>query len=668
MKKYFDTALRHFTASEWVGPAVLAIGIGAGAGVAAYGFRELIGLMETIFFGGLGGFTQGYIGIAFPIVVLAVGGLLVGLITKYFAPETKGHGVPEVMLATAMYGGRIRPRVAIFKALAAAVCIGSGGSAGREGPIVQIGSAIGSSVGQFLKLPDRRVTLCLACGAAGGIAATFNAPIAGVMFALEVILSRFTSSNFGFIVLSSATATVVHHGLTGENHPAFEVHQEFALTSGWEMIFFAVLGIASAIVSLIYMHSLYFVEDRADDMPVPEWIKPAIGGAIVGAIGIYDSRIFATGYDTINLALDNQLAFKVMALLCLLKIVSTSFTIGSGGSGGVFAPSLFIGAMFGGAFGSVVNTYFPDVSSTPGAYALVGMAAVFAGSARAPITAVLILFEMTDDYAIILPLMTATVISTFVSQRITRESIYTIKLRRRGINLDAMPEVNLMDAISVGEAMETEFETVRPEMPFTAVVMKLASDSKIGYPVVTADGKLYGLVTRTDLENATMHSTPDRTTVGDICTRNIIVVRPEQSLSTALSMFGSHDIKRVVVIDPHDPDRVVGMLDGSCVVSAYAKAYREAQERIRRADHVSTVSQRAETVLIEEAVGSSAPLVDTLVKDAGFPQGATLAAVRRGDETEIPNGMTELGAGDVLIIVCTREREDEVRKWTAANC
>lgn len=660
--------LRHFTDSQWVGPAVLAVSIGAGAGVAAVGFRSLIELMRTIFFDGLGVFSESWLGPFFPILVLATGGAIVGLITKYFAPETKGHGVPEVMLATAMYGGRIRPRVAIFKALAAAVCIGSGGSAGREGPIVQIGSALGSAVGQWLKLPDRRVILCLACGAAGGVAATFNAPIAGVMFALEVILARFSSTNFGLVVLSSATATVVHQSMTGENHAAFEVSQSFALASGWELILFAIMGVLAALVAQVYMRSLYFVEDGADRLPIPEWVKPAIGGAIVGAIGMYDNRIFATGYESINTALEGNMIFSTMAILCILKIVSTSFTIGSGGSGGVFAPALFIGAMFGGAFGSGASTLFPGMTAQPGAYALVGMAAVFAGAARAPITSILILFEMTDDYQIILPLMTATVIATFMSQRISPESIYTVKLRRRGIDLGAVPEVNLMDAISVGEAMETEFETVRPEMPLTALIMKFATGNTIGYPVVTHEGKLLGLVTKTDIERAKIEATLDQTTVGDICTRDLIVVRPEQSLSTALSMFGARSIKRVVVIDPLEPERVVGMLDGSCVVAAYAEAYRTAQERVRRADHMSTVSQRAETVLIEEAVTLGAPIVDTMVKDAGFPKGTTLAAIRRGDETEIPNGMTTIGAGDVLVIVCTHELAESTRKWLKAQC
>jgi CIC family chloride channel protein len=661
-------ALAHFKASSLVGPAVLAVAIGACAGLASAAFRDLIAFMNTFFFEGLGGTLEGGMGPAVPIVVLATGGLVVGLITKYFAPETKGHGVPEVMLAVAHFGGRIRPRVALFKALAAAVCIGSGGSAGREGPIVQIGSALGSALGQWFKLPDRRVTLCVACGAAGGIAATFNAPMAGVLFALEVILARFTSMSFGVVVLSSATATVVHQAVTGDTSPAFAIPTDFTLTSGWELLLFALMGVAAAFVAQLYTRSLYAVEDATDRVKIPDFVKPAIGGALVGAIGMYDSRIFATGYHTIERALAGELTLQILAILCLLKIVATSLTIGSGGSGGVFAPSLFVGAMFGGAFGTIAHQIFPGFTSASGAYALVGMAAVFAGSARAPMTAVFILFEMTDDYHIILPLMTATVISTVLSQRIAADSIYTVKLRRRGINISAVQDVNLMDAITVREAMEKDFESVPPTMPLTALIMKFATSSLLAYPVIDEEGALCGIVTKSDVERANIDGNPHLMRVEGVCTDHVIVSRPEQSLGTALNLFASHDIGRLPVVDPNNPGRVIGMLHRASIVTAYANAYRHTQESMHQADKISALSEPSETVLVEQALTSRSTLTGKVVMDAGFPAGSTLAAVRRGNETIIPRGSTELELGDTLVVLSTRRESTQVKRWLKEQC
>lgn len=656
--------------SQRLGPILLAVTIGAGTGMAAILFRNLIEFMNWLFFSVFGESVRGFTGVFYVVPVLALGGLIVGLITKYFAPETKGHGVPEVMLAVAHHGGRIRPRVTLFKAIAAAITIGSGGSSGREGPIVQIGSALGSTLGQLFRLPDRRVTLSVACGAAGGIAATFNAPIAGVMFALEVILARFTAMSFGLVVLSSTTATVVMRSLLADGAaPAFRVVSEHGLTSLWEVPFFAVLGIACALVGQVYIRSLYAVEDVADRLKAPDIVKPALGGALVGLVGIQLPQVFATGYQPMEQALNSQMTLALLLVLCVAKIAATALTVGSGGSGGVFAPALFIGAMFGGAFGSALNTWFPaTVVSAPGAYALVGMAALFAGVAHAPITAILILYEMTQDYRIILPLMTASVLSTFVSQWISRESIYTIKLRRRGITIGVAQDINLMDAITVKEAMTVDFSSVRPDLPLTALIMKLANDRETGYPVINSDGKLVGMVAQSDVEHALIDRNPDRLTVWDICTRNVVVCRPEQTLSTALAQFGARNIGRMPVIDPDAPGRVIGVLRRSGVIGAYAKAHERSAELLGRVDAIRAVSEDSEPVLRREIVTAGAPLDGILVRDAGFPPDSTLAAVQRGDRTIMPRGTTRILAGDILAVLSTRSRSRDVRDWLRERC
>ena len=414
---------------------ITALLVGIGAGLGAVLFRKLIELFQMMSFEKLGPALSS-ISPLHLIIIPSIGGLIIGPLIYFFAREAKGHGVPEVMEAVALRGGRIRPQVAIVKALASSICIGTGGSVGREGPIVQIGSALGSTIGQVLNLSNERVRTLVACGAAGGIAATFNAPIAGAIFAIEVILGRLHSVYFGAVVISSVTASVIAQVIEGDAR-AFIV-PEYSLVSPWELLFYALLGILAAIGAIGFTRLLYYSEDQWEKIPVPEYIKPAIGGIILGVIGILTfkvdgfPRVSGVGYDSITAILFGELTLRVALLLFIIKIIATVTTLGSGGSGGVFAPSLFMEAMLGGGFGHIVNQFFPEISAPAGAYALVGMAAFFSGAARAPVTAILILFEMTGDYDIILPLMLTTVISTFFSQIISRETIYTLKLSRRG--------------------------------------------------------------------------------------------------------------------------------------------------------------------------------------------------------------------------------------------
>ena len=650
--------------SETAGPILLAVSIGAGAGLASVAFRRLIDLVQMVFLTGLGGSLHSWMGAAYTIPVVALGGLLVGLITKYWAPETKGHGVPEVMLAVAREGGRIRPRVTLFKILAAALCIGTGGSAGREGPIVQIGSAFGSTIGQWLRLPDRRVILSVACGAAGGIAATFNAPMAGVIFALEVILSRFTALSFGLVVMSSATATVVARSLSVEgDSPAFAMLHEYGMRSLWDLFFFVGLGILCAGVAQLYTRTLYMVEDLTDRARIPGFLKPAIGGALVGAIAVGAPEVMGTGYEVIELVLNNKMLAGTLFMLCFVKLLATSLTIGSGGSGGIFAPSLFIGATFGGGFGSVVHAAFPEVTSSPGAYAMVGMAAVFAGAARAPVTAIFILFEMTDDYRIIVPLMSATVICTFVSQRISHDSIYTIKLLRRGINLAHAQDVNLMDAITVEEAMDRDFESVSPDLSIEALIEKMREEHATGYPVVGPGDTLFGVVTISDVEEAVLRGHEQGLPVAGICRRNVIVCRPEQTVSTALAQFGARNFGRLPVIDPQNPGRILGVLSRGNIIQAYAKVHRRSREMAPKVDAMKTLTERHELVVKRAHVPTGSPLEETLVRDAGFPANSTLGAIRRGHETIVPRGSTRICAGDELAILTTRENAQAVGHW-----
>ncbi len=575
IKAILSKLLQRIRSNELLFGALLAVLVGILAGFSAVGFRWLIRFFQTLFFEG-GADVLGFLGDYYVILLPAIGGLIVGLLVRYGAREAKGHGVPEVMEAVATRGGRIKAKVAIVKSLASSICIGSGGSVGREGPIVQIGSSLGSSIGQWLKLPDNWVRTLLACGAAGGISATFNAPIGGVFFALEVILSRFMTPSFGFVVISSVTADAIAHIFLG-TQPSFNIIP-YEMISYWEILPYALLGLLAGIVAVVFTRLLYKTEDIFEAIHIPDFVKPAIGGLCVGIIGLYSYDLLGTGYGDaswtsamgIDQALTGEIALLSLAVMLLLKIIATSFTLGSGGSGGVFAPSLFIGAMLGGIIGTIAQNLFPDVIAPSGAYALVGMAAVFAGATRAPITAIIMLFEMTRNYSIILPLMTAVVISTVVARSMSRESIYTLKLMRRGVDLRQLEQTSPMKSVTVAEIMTRNFPAVPPTMTVTDLVKKLRKSGHHGFPVVAENGDLVGCVTLTDVESAITGGGYEELTVDDISTKSVITAYPDQHIHDVLIKPGA-DVGRIPVVDRNDPKKLLGVLRRHDIVSAYSK-------------------------------------------------------------------------------------------------
>lgn len=650
--------------SQTTGPILMAALIGMGAGATALGLRYAVDFMQMLFQDYLGGALSSAVGYAWTIPVIALGGLIVGLISKHLAPETKGHGIPEVMLAVARHGGRIRPRVALVKIFAAAITIGSGGSAGREGPIVHIGSALGSSIAQWLRLSDRMITLAVACGAAGGIAATFNAPMAGVMFALEVIVRRFTAHYFGLVVISSATATMTMRWWSGiGDYPRFPLLHSYSLVSAWDLFFFVGLGALAALAAHAFVLCLHAIEHATEKIKLPEPLKPALGGLMVGIIAVWFPQIMGSGYETIEAALNNNIFGWTLLLLCAAKMIGTALTVGSGGSGGVFVPSLFIGAMLGGSYGTFLNRNWPEIVSSPGAYSLVGMSVVFAAAAHAPITGILVLIEMTDNYYIIVPLMSATVMGTFISQRISKDSMYTVKLTQRGIRITDAPEVNLMDAVTVGESMETVVDGVSPDMLVSDLIQKMRTTHETGFVVNDEEMNLIGVVTAHDVENAVLTKSPDELRVKDIYTRNVAVCRPEQTLSTALSQFGAHSYGRLPVIDPNHPKKVIGILKRQNVIASCVDARMRSDEMLARAEQYQDLSRRAAMVIESATVNSASPLAGIHVRDAAFPPESTLGAIRRGAETIVPRGSTLIQPGDEIVVLTTQDHQQTIRQW-----
>ena len=493
----FDMKVGTFVIPQSSYLLVAAVLVGIGGGYGAIAFRWLIGAENWLAFSALRPFLAHWLGGFSLVLVLAVGGAIAAFVTDRFAPEARGHGVPEVMAAVALKGGVIRPRIIAIKALASATSIGFGGSCGREGPIVQIGSTIGSVLGQIVHAPAPIVRTLVACGAAAGISATFNAPIGGVFFASEVILGDFAPRSFATIVVSSVLAAVISRAYLG-NRPSFDA-SAFALVSPRELGLYAILGVIAAVWAWGFVKVLYLFEDGVEKIALSAPLKGAVGFGLVGAIGLFAPQVLGVGYDSIQHVFDSHVDAPHALALSILKPVATSLTLGAGGSGGVFAPSLYTGAMLGDAFGRIVHTAFPIWTGPAAAYGLVAMAAVFAAAAEAPITAIMIVFEMSGDYTIILPLMIATVVASVLGRRFLRSTVYEMKLTRRGIDWQRVRKPAALARTYVSAVQRVPDVVARDTEVARDVIDRLHETNEMVVPVVDAEGDLIGVVSVGDL-------------------------------------------------------------------------------------------------------------------------------------------------------------------------
>ena len=565
--------LKPLRTNEHAVMSILAVSVGLAGGYGAVGFRYLINFFQTLAYGS----SKELLDI-FPDTIWyyrmwlpALGGIIVGLLVYFFAREAKGHGVPEVMEAVALKSGIIRKRLVLVKALASAVCIGTGGSVGREGPIVQIGSAIGSTLGQVLKVSAARLRTLVGCGAAAGIAATFNAPIAGSMFALEIVLGDFGLATFSPIVISSVVATAVSRHYLGDV-PAFLV-PKYELVSAWEFPLYVILGLLCALVAVSFTRTLYWLEDVFDDLKFPEYLKPVLGGFVLGACALIFPQVLGVGYGAIDQALSQAYTWWFLLLLILMKILATSITIGSGGSGGIFAPSLFVGAMTGGFFGSIVHQALPEITASSAAYAIVGMGALVSGTTHGPLSAILILFEMTGNYRIILPLMTACIVSNLGAGQLMKESIYTMKLIRKGVDIREGKEVNILRSIRVGDVMNPKVETLYEGLGLELLAGKISKSKYNSFPVVNDRDQLVGILSFFDYNEAMFNEDLKNLVVAkDLATDDVVTVTSEDNLYDALEKISFKDFALLPVVSPEDATRLVGILTRRDIIGAYDKA------------------------------------------------------------------------------------------------
>jgi chloride channel protein, CIC family len=450
---------------------LLALVVGAGSGLGAVAFRYLIYFVTWAATGHSQFGQQGHagsahlpwLGLGFFVVIPVIGGLIYGPLIYRYAREARGHGVPEVMIAVAEGGGRIRPQVSVVKAVASAVCMGAGGSVGREGPIVQIGSALASSLGQWVKMPENRLRILVACGAAGGISATFNAPITGVFFGVEIILREFSVDALFTVMLAAMIADITAIPFLGDRPFLSGFPSGLALHHAQDYLLVAVLAVVAALMGLAFKAVLYQTEDLCERVwqGRPEWARPAVGGIALGLLLLAIPQMYGVGYPVLDKATAGQYALWFLILLSFAKIAACSLTIGIGGSGGVFAPSLFVGVTSGMAFGEVVHHIFGAGAGQPALYAVVAMGAVFASAARAPLTALASVVEMTGDFALTLPVMLAVAIASTISRALSYGTIYTTKLLRRGTDIDRATPWRALADLKIADAMRP----LRPPLP-----------------------------------------------------------------------------------------------------------------------------------------------------------------------------------------------------------
>jgi chloride channel protein, CIC family len=560
--------------------SLLAALIGALAGIVAYLLYDLIALFTNLSFYHVVSIhfrspEQTRIG---PWIILmpVLGALVIGFMAKYGSPKIKGHGIPEAMEAVLTSRSRIQARVAILKPISAAIAIGTGGPFGAEGPIIQTGGAIGSLVGQIISTTASERKVLLACGAGAGMAATFNTPIAGVILAIELLLFEFRARSFIPLVIACTLATSVRDLFFGQ-HSMFSMDNvDFDVPRGLPM--YLLLGVICGGAAIGFTKLLYWVEDRFDSLPIDDLWHPAIGALGLGIIGFFIPRVLGVGYDTISDILNNNLTLKVLLLICVFKALALVISLGSGTSGGLLAPMFMSSAALGGVFAMAVNAVLPSAHLSPGAFALVAMAAVFGAASRATFAFIVFAFEITRDYNAILPLMLGCVIADLIALRYLKTSIMTEKLARRGLHVPGEFEANVLHTVRVSEVMRTDVQPIAADTTVADLAARVGRNENSlsqGLPIVDKDGCLAGVITQGDVLRSLETDPEGRRTALEAGTAEPIVAYPDEFVHDALHRMVSRNVGRLPVVSRKDPRRMVGYFDRSNLLNAWRQQIEE---------------------------------------------------------------------------------------------
>ncbi len=634
-------------------PLLLAGAVGLAAGFAAVVLTAVVdGLI--IVFDELASILDGLAGGWTLMLVPAIAAIPVALIVSRISSESQGAGVPYVMVAVERAGGFVRPIIAPAKLIATGFTLGGGGAAGREGPIVLIAASLASTIGRLTRQPSDMLVLMVAAAAAGGIAATFNTPIAGTFFALEVVLRRFNVRNFTIVVVSAVVANIVavafYGSSAGLDLPDLEIN------SSWELFLHAIVGVSAAIAGILFVRTRFFTEDVFEFLGVKLVARPILGLFGVGVLALIEADILGSGLDQIRIFAEGETAVSTLAILMVLKLIAASLTIGSGASGGAFAPLLFVGATLGALMGTGFESALPGIVGPVGTYVVVGMAAVFAAAARAPMTSLFIVFELTG-YSLILPLMTAVALATALAQLLTRDTIYNVRLRRAGLDVQDEQAPSALDDLTVATTMRTD----TPIVSRLATIQDLANamSQSRGNVVAVADNqnRFIGLVTATDVTSAVERSELDRRAF-DLAVVAPIFVHPDDSLRYALSLLVELDVRQLPVVAREDESRLMGMLTQRDVLREVAQpsdrdlAQRTAPAPVRRLVGAVEIEARVEP-------GSTAD--SSMVSQLPLPEASVITAIHRKGAVVIPRGNVRLEPNDLAIVLSVPPEEAAVR-------
>jgi CIC family chloride channel protein len=622
--------------------------VGTGAGLGAVILIEAIGLVTD---GAQWVVANANIGELVILLIVPAGIWMSWRLTMWFAPEVAGHGVPQIIAAITVRGGRIRKRVMPLKTVATALTIGAGGSAGREGSIAQIGSSLGSWLGRVARVSENDLIALVAAGAGAGISATFNAPIAGMFFAMEVILREFSIRHLHTIVVASVAGAVVAHSVLGDeltfNAPAY------GLDDPRQLLLFGVLGLVIVAFAWLFLAALDWFEVRPDSWP--RWVRPLVLGLLVAALGLFHGEILGTGQGFVNDVLADNISFAwwTLILLAILKAIATGATLGGKGSGGIFMPSLFIGATTGSAFARLVAPAWTFSEISPGAFGLVGMAAAFAAVARAPLTSILIVFEITGDYGLVLPLMIATAIATILAGRVRPESAYEAPLARMGIHPTRGEVTDLLDTVHVADTMHGAPVTVTADQSLGEVQGILQRNRLHGAPVMD-DARLVGVITESDVTRAGGPS--DQVKAGDAMTPNPVTVTPSTAVSDALERMAAVGVGRLLIVAEDDPQRLLGVFKRDDVVTSYHRALSARSQAVRSMDREKLITE-GEAGFFDIQIPEGSIADGRPVSEIPWPEGCLVVSIHRGSGMVVPTGQTVLKSGDAVTAFGSREAE-----------
>jgi CIC family chloride channel protein len=565
-----------------------AIVIGALAALANVVFHSAIEGFHDFFWGDIGGslgigarpvdydiWAVGLDGLTanwwlIPLVPM-LGMSLIMVLDRWFPGEMKGYGLPNFLEIVNVQGGYIRRRWITLKTLSASINLGCGMSCGVEGPVAQIGGSVGSTVGRALRPKQSRLRVLIACGSAAAICATFGSPIAGVMFATEVVLIGASQlQSLSLLVVATGAASVVSQYVAGEHRFIHAPHFTFPVNH--ELMFYVLMGLLSGLLAVFYIRSFYALADWASQSRVPARVQPLLAGLVVGSCLIAFPQIGGGGYDAINAAFAGELSASLLLSLALMKILMTGVTLGFGGAGGVFAPSMFIGACFGGGFAAVIHHFLPGAITDPGSFALIGMGSFLAAATHAPMTAIFLLFEITRDYGVVLPIMISAISATLLARRIFPDSIDHYALSRRGVDLHAGTESNLLKNLYVRGLVQRDVQPIPAGMTLTDFCNYVTNSHHTHFPVIDDEDALCGVISVQDLRSVLMErdSWP-YLVVSELATLEVPKVTPSSNLFEAMEALAARGLEQIPVVDESDSTKIVGMLRGSDLQNFYQK-------------------------------------------------------------------------------------------------